>query len=195
MKKLKLIAVLMFSALTITFAQTNWSVDKSHSKIGFTVDHLVIAEVDGKFDNYEVTVVTNGDDFEGTKISFSADVASINTDNEKRDNHLKSADFFNAREFPKMTFVSKSFTKVEGKKYKLVGDLTIRDITKEVVLDVKYNGTVKDPWGNTKAGFKATGVIDRFDFNLMWNAALETGGLVAGKEVTLKINLELAKQK
>jgi polyisoprenoid-binding protein YceI len=194
MKNLK-IALMLLVLSTMSFAQTSWSVDKSHSKIGFTVDHLVISEVDGKFDTYEVSILSDNDEFENAAIEFSADVASVDTDNEKRDNHLKSDDFFNAEKFPKMTFVGKSFKKVEGKNYKLVGDLTIRDVTKEVVLDVKYNGTVTDPWGNTKAGFKATTTINRFDYGLKFDAAMETGGLVVGDEVEIEVALELAKQK
>jgi polyisoprenoid-binding protein YceI len=195
MKTLKIAAVALLFAVNLTFAQTNWGLDQSHSKIGFSIVHLVISEVEGQFNNYEVSVVTEGDNFENAKINFSADVNSINTDNEKRDEHLKSADFFDSSKFPKITFVGKSFTKEEGNNYKLVGDFTIRDITKEVELDVKYNGMVTDPWGNTKAGFKISGVINRFDYGLKWNAALETGGLVVSDEVALNINLELAKQK
>ncbi|MCB0729452.1 MAG: YceI family protein [Ignavibacteriae bacterium] len=193
MKTVKLAIILLF-AVSINFAQTSWGLDKSHSKIGFSVVHLVISEVEGQFNEYDVKVTSNGDDFDGASVEFSADVNSIDTDNEKRDNHLKSDDFFNAEQFPKMTFVSTSFSKEDDKNYKLVGDLTIRDVTKEVELDVVYNGMVKDPWGNTKAGFKATGAINRFDYNLKWNAALETGGLVVGEDVNLIINLELAKQ-
>ncbi len=193
MKSIKIV-LMIFLFAGINFAQTNWSLDKSHSKIGFSVTHLVIAEVEGQFNNFDVKVVSKNDNFEDAQIDFSADVNSINTDNEKRDQHLKSDDFFNAEKFPKMTFVGKSFKKVNEKNYKLVGDLTIRDITKSVTLDVKYNGTVKDPWGNTKAGFKVTSEINRFDYGLKWNAALETGSLVASEDVTLLINLELNKQ-
>jgi polyisoprenoid-binding protein YceI len=192
--KLSKILWLLILAVSTNFAQTNWSVDKAHSKIGFSVTHMVISQVEGQFNSFDAKIVTDGDNFENAKIDFSADVNSINTDNEKRDNHLKSDDFFNAEKFPKMTFKGKSFKKVDGKNYILVGDLTIRDVTKEVSLNVKFNGIVKDPWGNTKAGFKITGEVNRFDYGLKWNAALETGGLVAGEDVTLDINLELAKQ-
>ncbi|MFZ1292048.1 MAG: YceI family protein [Melioribacteraceae bacterium] len=193
MKSIKIV-IMIFLFAGINFAQTNWGLDKSHSRIGFSVTHMVIAEVEGQFNNFEVKITSTKDNFEDAQIDFSADVNSIDTDNEKRDGHLKSDDFFNAEKFPKMTFVGKSLKKVSDKNYKLVGDLTIRDVTKSVTLDVKYNGTVKDPWGNTKAGFKVTGVINRFDYALKWNAALETGGLVASEDVTLLINLELNKQ-
>lgn len=189
-----LIAVFLFLAASV-FAQTNWTVDKSHSKVGFSVSHLVIAEVEGKFNNFDGNISTNGENFEDAKIDFTVDVNSIDTDNEGRDKHLKSDDFFNAEKFPKITFKGKSMTKVGDKKYKLIGDFTMRDVTKEIALDVKFNGTTKDPWGNIKAGFKITGEVNRFDYGLKWNKTVETGGLVVGDIVTLSINLELAKQK
>jgi len=194
MKTLKVSLVLLFLTVSLSFAQTNWSIDKSHSKVGFSVTHLVITDVEGKFNDFDATIVSNSDDFDGAKIDFSANIASIDTDNEKRDGHLKSDDFFNAESFPKLTFKGKSFKKVDGKNYKLVGDLTIRDVTKEVELDVKYNGTVVDPWGNTKAGFSLEGEINRFDYNLKWDAAIETGSLVVGKEVTILAKLQLVKK-
>ena len=194
MKSLK-IAILLLAAASFSFAQTNWSIDKSHSKIGFSVTHLVITEVEGKFKNFEAKITTANENFDGASIEFTADVNSIDTYNEKRDQHLMSDDFFNAEKFPKLTFKSKSFKKVDDKNYKLVGDLTIRDITKEVTLDAKYGGTITDPWGNTKAGFKIDGDINRFDYGLKWDAAIETGGLVVSKDVKLIINLELNKQK
>lgn len=194
MKSIKLAVLIILFAASFSFAQTSWGIDNSHSKIGFSVTHLVITEVDGFFKDFAGSVISNGENFEGSKIEFTAKTASIFTDNEKRDNHLRSDDFFNAEKFPNLTFVSKSFTKVNDKKYKLVGDLTIRDVTKEVALDVVYNGTVKDPWGNTKAGFKLNGEINRFDYGLKWNAAIETGGLVVGENVTITANLELVQK-
>ena len=195
MKTLKLTAVLLFLAISANFAQTSWAFDKSHSKIGFSVSHMVISETEGNFKEFDGSVSSEGDNFEGAKINFSADIKSIDTDNEKRDNHLQSDDFFNAEKFPKLIFKGKSFTKVDGKMYKLVGDLTIRDKTKEVELDVKLNGTVKDPWGNTRAGFNLEGEVSRFDFDLKWNTLLETGGLVVGEDVTILGKIELIKQK
>jgi polyisoprenoid-binding protein YceI len=170
-------------------------VDKSHSKVQFSVTHLVITDVVGQFKNYDVKVETNGDDFTDAKIEFTADVNSINTENEGRDKHLKSDDFFNAEKFPKITFIGKSMKKVGEGKYKLTGDFTIRDVTKTITLDVLFRGIVKDPWGNTKAGFKVTGEVNRFDYNLKWNNLLETGGAVVGKEVSIIVDLELNKQK
>ena len=185
-------AFLVLLAVNIN-AQTKWTIDKAHSKVQFIVTHLIISEVTGRFQIYDGNIETSKEDFSDAKIDFSVDVASINTDNTQRDNHLKSDDFFNAEKFPKMVFKGKSLQKLSGNKYKLTGDLTIRDVTKTVVLDVVYNGTVKDPRGNTKAGFKVTGSLDRFDYNLKWNALIEAGGAVVGKTVNIVIDLQLAK--
>jgi polyisoprenoid-binding protein YceI len=151
--------------------------------------------VTGEFKSFDGNIETNKDDFSDAKINFSVDINSISTDNEQRDKHLKSDDFFNAEKYPKMTFVGKSMQKVSDNNYTLTGDLTIRDVTKQVTLNVILNGVIKDPWGNTKAGFKITGDINRFDYNLKWNALMETGGAVVGKIVHLTINLELQKSK
>lgn len=173
---------------------STWGVDVSHTNINFSVSHMVISETTGKFKAFEGSVESPSSDFNNAKISFTVDVNSINTDDEKRDGHLKSDDFFNAEKFPKMTFTSKSFKKVGGNKYKLVGDMTIRDVTKPVTFDVVYGGTVKDPWGNTKAGFKLAGKINRKEYGLKWTAALEAGGAVVGDEVSINANIELAKK-
>ena len=173
MKTLKILLTFLIFTASASFSQTNWSFDKSHSKIGFSVSHLVITDVDGKFNEFDGTIISPGEDFTDAKVNFSANIASIDTDNDKRDNHLKSDDFFNAEKFPTLTFKGKSFKKIAGKNYKLLGDLTIRDVTKEIELDVILNGTVVDGRGNTKAGFSLEGVINRFDYNLKWNAALE----------------------
>jgi len=192
MKKLNIFLLgLLFAVSSIT-AQTTWSVDKSHSKIEFTVSHLVISSVTGVFKSYDLSLESDGLNFEGAKVEFNADVNSIFTDNEKRDDHLKSADFFDAANHPKMTFKSKSFTKVDDNEYKLVGDLTIRGITKEVTLDVDFKGTV-EAFGGTRAGFVAETEINRFDYGLKWNNLIETGGAVVGKDVEIKIVLELIK--
>lgn len=194
MKQLtKLFAIFMVFA-SATFAQSEWTFDPTHTTIGFNVTHLVITEVDGKFKKFDGKIVTKDDTFEGAKISFSADVNSIDTENEKRDGHLKAEDFFNAEKFPKLTFEGKSFEKVDEKKYVLTGDLTMRGVTKEVKLDVKFNGIVTDPWGNTKAGFHIAGELNRFDYGLNWNALMEAGGAVVSKEVELDINVQLVKK-
>ena len=194
MKILKYFVLLLFFAYTSTFAQTKWTVDPFHSNIGFSISHLTISEVSGSFDTYTIEVTTDDGDFTKSQITFTGDVNSINTGIEKRDDHLRSEDFFDAENYPYMTFVSKSLEKVHGNNYKLVGDFTIKDMTKEVELDVEYNGMVKDPQGVTRAGFKVTGEINRFDFGIMWNNFLETGGLIVGKTVYLDMDLELVKQ-
>jgi polyisoprenoid-binding protein YceI len=176
-------------------AQSVWTLDRSHSNLKFTVKHLVVSEVDGSFKIFDGSVKAKDDTFEGAEIEFVADVASVNTEDEKRDEHLKSDDFFNAEKYPKMKFTSKSFKKVNKNKYKLTGDLTIRDVTKTVTFDVVFGGVVKDPWGNTKAGFKAITTINRFDYNLKWNKLIEAGGAVVDKDVKITANIELAKAK
>lgn len=174
-------------------AQTNWSVDNGHSNVKFTVTHMIVSEMEGYFKTYSGKITSTTDDFQDAKIEFTVDVNSINTDDEKRDGHLKSDDFFNVEKFPTMKFKSTSFKKVNGKNYVLEGELTIRDVTKKVKFDVVYNGTAKDPWGNTKAGFKIKTKINRFDYGLKWNAAVEAGGLVVSNEVEIAVNLELKK--
>ncbi|MBI1939445.1 MAG: YceI family protein [Ignavibacteriales bacterium] len=193
MKSINKLFVLFLLLAVPAAAQTKWAFDKVHSKVEFSVSHLVISEVSGSFKNFEGSVEASKDDFSDAKIDFTVDINSINTDNENRDGHLKSDDFFNAEKFPKMIFKGKSLKKAGKNKYKLTGDLTIRDITKSITLDVVYNGTVKDPWGNTKAGFKVKGSLNRFDYGLKWNTLMETGGAVVGKEVEIKVDLELQK--
>ena len=193
MKRILSLTLALALGLTLQ-AQSKWSFDKAHSKISFNVEHLVISEVNGQFGTFDGEVTSSSEDFAGSNINFTIEVASIDTDNDRRDGHLKSDDFFNAEKFPEITFKGKSLNKVDGNKYKLTGDLTIRDVTKEVILDVKYGGTVKDPYGNIKAGFKVTGNINRFDYNLKWNAAMESGGLVVGENVEIVGNIELKKE-
>lgn len=176
-------------------AQTKWNLDKSHSKVQFSVTHLIITDVFGNFKNFDVKVETKGDDFTDAIIEFSADVNSINTENEGRDKHLISDDFFNAEKFPKITFVGKSMKKVGEGKYKLTGDFTMRDVTKSITLDVAFRGIITDPRGNTKVGFKINGEVNRFDYGLKWNKLMEAGGAVVSKDVSLIIDLELNKAK
>lgn len=196
MKKLTtILVVLMLTVFSITAQKTKWTFDKVHSKIQFDVAHLVISEVTGQFQDYEVTVLADKADFSDAKIDFSIDVKSINTNDENRDRHLQSADFFDVAKYPKITFKSKSMTEAGKNQYKLTGDLTMHGVTKTVTFDVKYGGTVTDPYGNVKAGFKITGVIDRTDFGLKYNSVLDSGGLLIGEEITITCNVELLKQK
>ncbi|MFO0434269.1 MAG: YceI family protein, partial [Sphingobacteriaceae bacterium] len=192
MKKLVLslasVAIISFG----TFAQTNWKIDNSHSKLGFSVTHLMVSETEGKFKIYEGTVSSKSDlDFTDASIDFSVDVNSINTDDEKRDGHLKSPDFFDAANHPKITFKATSMkpTKVKTT-YVLEGDLTMRGVTKKVKLTaIGTSKTVKDPWGNVKYAFKILGKVNRKDFGLNWNAAIENG-VVVGEEVKIDITVE-----
>ena len=197
MKNLKLFfAVCLSGIINTSIAQSTWSFDKDHSKVTFSVTHLMISEVSGQFNEFEGKVVSKSDDFADSQIEFTINVGSIDTDNEKRDGHLRSGDFFDAEKYPTITFKSKSFKKAKGKNYKLTGDMTIRDVTKEITLDVIYFGTIKDDgYGNTKAGFKITAEINRMDFGVKWNSVLEGGGVVVGETVTLVCNVELMKQK
>lgn len=194
MYKFKFLAMVLFLVSSSLFAQTMWTVDKTHSKVGFRVTHLVITDVEGYFKNYDAAITTNGDDLTTANIDFTINTSSIFTDNNDRDNHLRSDDFFNSEKYPQMIFKSKSMKKASDNKYKLIGDFTVRDVTKQIELDVKFNGTVKDNRGNTKAGFKVTGEINRFDYNLKWDKVIEAGSLVVGKEVELVIDLQLVKK-
>jgi len=174
---------------------SKWSNDASHSSIKFTVTHLMVSEVEGRFKTFSGNIESPSADFNNAAISFNVDVASITTEDDTRDKHLKSDDFFNAEKFPKMTFKSTSFKKVSGSNYALEGDLTIRDVTKKVKFAVTYGGTIVDPWGNTKAGFKATAAVSRKEYGLKWNALTEAGGAVVGDKVNILLNMEFAKAK
>ena len=167
-----------------------FTVDSAHSEIGFKVKHMMFTNVSGKIEVYNASVEAESDTLENAKISFEGDTASISTGNEDRDNHLRSADFFDAETYPKITFTSTSF----DPNGKLVGDLTIRGISKPITLDVDFGGTAKDPWGNTKLGLSLTGKINRKDWGLNWNSALETGGVLVGEEVKFDIELQFLKQ-
>ena len=181
-----------------TTAQTNWNVDASHSKLGFAVTHMMVSETEGKFKIYEGKVSSKGDmDFTDANINFSVDAASINTDDEKRDGHLKSPDFFDVEKFPKISFVSKTMKagKVKGT-YILTGDLTMHGVTKAVSLTaIGASKIVKDPYGMERYAFKVTGAVNRKDFGLTWNAALEAGGVAVSEMVRLDINVEITKAK
>ena len=192
-QKLSFVVVFLLGASVIS-AQTKWTVDKSHSNVKFTVKHMTVSEVEGSFKVFDGTVEHTKADFSDAKINFTVDINSVNTDNERRDTHLKSEDFFNAAQFPQMKFVGTSFKPLGNNKYELKGDLTIRDITKPVVFAVSYGGTLTTSRG-AKAGFKATTTIDRFAYNLKWDRATEAGGLVVAKDVVIQINLEMDQAK
>ncbi|HEY3250738.1 MAG TPA: YceI family protein [Ignavibacteria bacterium] len=168
-----------------------WKIDPIHSEIKFKVKHLLVSTVTGKFDSFDASIEAPDNAFTDAKISFEADVNSINTGNEMRDGHLKSPDFFDAASHPKMTFVSKSLTKKNENEYELKGNMTIRGTTKEITLNVIYNGTAKGMDGTDVAGFEITGKINRFDYGLHWNALTETGGFAVGSDVKLEIFAEM----
>jgi polyisoprenoid-binding protein YceI len=172
---------------------TTWVIDPAHSEVHFKIKHLVISTVTGSFKKFEGTVESEKEDFSDAVTRFSADTASVDTNNEQRDGHLKSDDFFNAEKYPKLTFVSTGIEK-DGDNYILKGDLTIRDVTKPVELEVEYGGTTQDSYGQTKAGFDITGKINRQDYGLKWSAITEGGGIVASDTVKLVMSIQVVKQ-
>ena len=195
MKKIYLSIFILFTTVFVAMAQTTWKADVAHSKVQFSISHMVISEVTGRFKDFDATLIQTNDDLSDSKLSATLKVNSISTDNEKRDGHLKSADFFDAEKFPEITFFSKSFKKSGKDTYKISGDLTMHGSTKPVVLDTKFNGEIKDPWGNMMAGFKATTTVNRKDFGIVYNKALETGGLLIGEDVEVAIIVEMQKGK
>lgn len=171
-----------------------WKIDPAHSEIEFKVKHLMITNVTGHFATYDATVEAAKDDFSDAKVTFEADVNSVSTKNTQRDEHLKSADFFDAANHSKINFTSTGVTKKDDENFVLNGDLTIRGNTRPVSLDVEYSGNTVDPWGQTKAGFELKGKINRKDFGLTWSATTEAGGLVVSDEVRLVLGVQLVKQ-
>ncbi|MGV6862470.1 MAG: YceI family protein [Putridiphycobacter sp.] len=168
---------------------SKWAIDPTHSEISFKVKHMMISTVRGFFKDFNTSIEAESDDFKDAKIEFSAKIDSINTKNEDRDAHLKSDDFFNAEKYPEMTFKSTAF---DGET--LTGDLTIRDVTKSVTLDVDFNGVAVDPYGQTKAGFEVRGEINRKEFNLTWSAVTEAGSIVVSDKVKLVLDVQFIKQ-
>lgn len=168
-----------------------WKLDPAHTHVEFAVRHLMISRVKGEFTDVEGSVRVQGDDISTAKLSVSIDADSIDTRVEQRDEHLRSPDFLDVESFPKLTFESTSVERVDDEHLKVTGDLTIRDVTREVVLDVTERGRATDPWGGERAGFGATTTIDRTDFGLTWNQALETGGVLVGDEVKITLDAEL----
>lgn len=198
MKKiLRSLAALMFAILLpIAAVASTWTIDPDHSSIGFKIKHLMVANVKGSFDRHTGTVDLDDKDITKSKVEVSIDTASINTNVQKRDDHLRSADFFDVGKFPTMTFVSKKVAKAGKDKLKVTGDLTLHGVTKEVVLNVEeLSAESKDPWGNIRRGATATAIINRKDFGLTWNKGLETGGVLVGEEVNIILEIEMIKAK
>ena len=193
MKKISLVIAGLIMAFAVNAQTTKWDFDKSHSKVTFTVAHMMITDVMGSFGKYSGSVLSDKEDFSDAKVTFNIEVSSINTDDSGRDKHLQSPDFFNVEKFPEIAFVSKSMKNVGKGMYKMTGDFTMMGVTKSIVLDVKYAGTVKDPYGNIKAGFKISGTIDRTLWGLKYNSAMDAGGLMIGNDVAILSYVELKK--
>jgi polyisoprenoid-binding protein YceI len=172
----------------------SWKIDSAHSEINFAVRHMMISNVRGQFQKFGGTIEFDEQQPANTTVDVKIDAASINTKEEKRDGHLKSADFFDAEKYPTITFKSKRVDVKDETHAVLYGDLTIRDVTKEVSLDVEFNGVAKSPYGTTSAGFTAKAIIKRKNWGLNWNVALETGGWLVGDEIHLSLELEIVKQ-
>ena len=172
--------------------KTTWTLDPSHSEITFKVKHMMISNVRGEFKSFTASI--DGEDFEKSTISATIDAESVFTNANDRDNHLKSADFFDVENYKQLTFAGTSLKKVDDDEYKLTGVLTIKNVSKEVTFDVEFGGINKDPWGNEKAGFSLSGKINRKDWGLNWNAALEAGGVLVSEEVKIQAEVQFVKQ-
>ena len=175
-------------------ASSKWIIDPTHSEIQFKIRHLMITNVTGSFGKFNAEIEWGDQDFSSSKISFTAEVDTISTNNEQRDGHLKSADFFDTAKNPTVTFVSTKLDKVSGEEYTLYGNLTMHGVTKPIKLNVEHGGVITDPWGHIRTGFTIEGKINRKEFGLEWNSPTETGGFVLGEEVKLHANAEFVKQ-
>lgn len=173
---------------------TKWAIDPTHSEVSFKIKHLVISTVTGYFREFEGSITTDGDDWADAEAEFKAKIDSVDTNQAQRDAHLKSDDFFNAEKYPYLSFKSTKVEKIDNEHYKMTGDLTIRDVTKSVPLDVQFLGEADDAYGNHKAGFEITGIINRQEFGLRWNAVTEAGSVVASNDVRLVLNVQVARQ-
>ena len=175
-------------------ATTKWALDPTHSEIQFKIRHLMVSWATGSFKQFNADVETSGEDFTSAKIRFTADVDSINTNNEQRDAHLKNSDFFDAEKHPQIIFEGDKLEKLDDENYKLHGTLTMRGTSKKLVLNVEFGGVMKDPWGNTRTGFTVTGKINRKEYGVSFGAVTETGGLVLGDDVIINANAEFVKE-
>lgn len=182
---------LVFTSFAVAQNNTEWKFDNSHTSIQFEISHMLISEVDGEFHDYKGSIKSNGENFENADISFTIKASSIDTDNEKRDKHLRSADFFEVEKYSEIKFVGKEMKKVSDKMYKLIGEITMHGVTKEITLDAKLNGIIDDPYGNRRAGFKVTGSLSRLDFNIGEDTSTKT----VGEDVNIICNIEIIKSK
>lgn len=176
-------------------AKTQWVLDPAHSEVQFKVRHMMISNVTGHFKNFDASVTTDGDDLTTAHATFTADISSVTTNNEQRDGHLKSADFFDLENHPQLKFESTKLEKVSDEDYKLHGDLTLRGVTKPITLNVEFGGQVVDPWGNERVGFVIEGKLNRKEYGLMWSSLTEAGGVVVSDDVKLHVAVEFVKQK
>jgi polyisoprenoid-binding protein YceI len=175
-------------------AKSQWKIDPAHSSVDFSIKHMVISRVKGTFHTFDAVIEADPEDLTTARIEFTVDVASVDTRNEDRDNHLRGADFFDAENYPKMMFKATRIVKKSEGEYEVTGDLTIRGVTRPETFLVTYEGQGKDPWGGIRAGFSANGTINRSDYGLKWNAALETGGVLVGDQVQVSLEIEAVKQ-
>jgi polyisoprenoid-binding protein YceI len=179
---------------TTIMATTKWAIDATHSEVLFKVRHLMVSNVTGQFKQFTATVETDGDDMTTAKVNFTADLSSISTNNEQRDAHLRSTDFFDADNHPQVLFEGTKLEQAGGENYKLHGTLTMRGVSKPVAFDVEYGGIVKDPWGMTRTGFTVSGKVNRKDYGINFGMVSETGGIMLGEEVSISANAEFVKQ-
>lgn len=190
------VAAIAAVALPVLASAATWNIDPDHSNVGFKVRHLMVSNVKGSFEKHKGTVEIDDKDITRSKVSVTIDTASVNTNVAKRDEHLRSADFFDAAKYPTMTFTSKKVAKAGKGKLKVTGDLTLHGVTKQVVLNVEGPAKEsKDPWGNFRSGVVASTKINRKDFGLVYNAALETGGVAVGEDVDINLEIEMIKAK
>jgi polyisoprenoid-binding protein YceI len=173
--------------------KTRWNIDGAHSGINFSIRHMVVAKVRGRFAKYTGRLELDDDDLTRSAVEATIDASSIDTGTPQRDEHLRSADFFDVEKFPELRFRSQRIEKVDDARYRVIGELTIRDVTREVALDVEYGGRAKDPWGNERVGFVAKTALDRKDFGLKWNQALEAGGVLVGDRVDIELEVQAVK--
>ena len=193
-KRLSVLMAVMILITGSTMAQT-WNIDKAHSSVGFSVRHLVIGKVNGYFRDFDAKAVFDGKNIEAGSVEATVKIASIDTDNPGRDEHLSSPDFFDAATYPTMTFKSKKITKGAGDAFTMIGDLTMKNVTKEVTFTGEFNGVINDPWGNTRAGMTASTTINRQDFNVSWANKLQDGSMIVGNDVVITLEVELTEAK
>ena len=174
--------------------KTKWVLDPTHSELGFKIKHLMITNVSGSFKNFHAEVETEEPDFNTAQINLTAEMASVSTNNEQRDGHLRNSDFFEVEKYPELKFRSTRIEKTEGEAFTLYGELTLKGVTKPVQLNVEFNGVAKDPWGGERAGFVVTGKINRSDWGVNFNGVLQTGGVMLSEEVKISSEIELVKQ-